>query len=392
MIKEENGAQRSTFVNPKLSTELEEKVSIDNTFILKEMDNISVPSARGAIYTSAEASAKPVKVNYTSSLRDMIKRVKSEPRQTFIYSGIKENAVGFVFGPSKSGKTTYCENLAFTIASGKNEFLGLPVSIENKKVLIVSLEEFYQNRTERNIIQSQPLIEDLGEDWIDNIQVANDTVPQFIGGDEEWGLLENMVKEHQPGLVVFDSLSRIDEGKIEESENAKFIMAKMKKIAQECKTAIIIIHHTKKIGNEPLTMHSMAGSRVLSQEGDFFIGINVTDMGKRYIKEVAFRYKENDTENVTEFKIDENLWLKSIKKTTESKLLALSDGRTDRTNTNIILDFIKNSEKEEISSKELYDEFVPKKMSKPAIHDNLDKLIDDERIEKPSRGRYKLVG
>jgi D-lactate dehydrogenase len=45
----------------------------------------------------------------------MMVKVNSEPLPFMYYSGIKENSVGFVFGPPKSGKTIYCENLAMSI-------------------------------------------------------------------------------------------------------------------------------------------------------------------------------------------------------------------------------------------------------------------------------------
>jgi RecA-family ATPase len=84
-----------------------------------------------------------------SSLRDIIARVKKEPKLKMVYSGIKDKSVGVIFGPSKSGKTMYCENLGMSIAAGAKEYLGLPIDIDNRNVIFLSLEEHYANRTDR---------------------------------------------------------------------------------------------------------------------------------------------------------------------------------------------------------------------------------------------------
>jgi ABC-type iron transport system FetAB ATPase subunit len=75
-------------------------------------------------------------VSYTTTLGKMMEKVKHEPPQQLIYSGIKENSVGFIFGPSKSGKTTFTENLGLSIASGQFEYLGRPINARNPKVLL----------------------------------------------------------------------------------------------------------------------------------------------------------------------------------------------------------------------------------------------------------------
>src|SRR5690606_9535313 len=96
-------------------------------------------------------------LSYSCPLDEMFKTIKSEPPCIMIYSGIKQNSVGFVFGSSKAGKTIYCENLGMLIAAGASEYLGEPIGLKNGKVLFVSLEEFYRGRTERNLKQARKL-------------------------------------------------------------------------------------------------------------------------------------------------------------------------------------------------------------------------------------------
>jgi KaiC/GvpD/RAD55 family RecA-like ATPase len=87
------------------------------------------------------------------TLDALIDKVNKEPAIKFVYPGIAPGSIGIVFGPSKSGKTTFCENLAMSIASGANSFLGKPINCTGRKVLFISLEEFYQGRTARNTKQ-----------------------------------------------------------------------------------------------------------------------------------------------------------------------------------------------------------------------------------------------
>ena len=133
---------------------------------------------------------------YTSNIRDMMARVQSEPKMKMIYSGIKENSVGFIFGPSKSAKTIFCENLGFSIASGATSFLDIPLNIENRKVLFLSLEEFYAGRTERNETQLSKLLSSgKGDTWLDNYIVVNENMPRYISTDEEWDILKKVITE-----------------------------------------------------------------------------------------------------------------------------------------------------------------------------------------------------
>ena len=55
---------------------------------------------------------------------EMLTNFENSPKEKFLFSGIKEKSFGLVFGPSKSGKTIFCENLAMKLAIGASEFFG----------------------------------------------------------------------------------------------------------------------------------------------------------------------------------------------------------------------------------------------------------------------------
>jgi len=328
-------------------------------------------------------------------IQQLIKRVKSEPPQKMVYSGIKENTVGFVFGPAKSGKTTLCECLGINIAAGLHSFLGLPINIENRKVLFISFEEFYTGRTERNMKQISALTQEQQDIVNENYIVVNEEMPRYIHTDEDWQVVDDIITTVKPGIIFMDSLSRLYEGVIEDSKIAKGVMKKLKELSFKHNAPIVVIHHTPKLYNSPLTINAIAGSRIIAQEADFMIGLNKTLDGKRYIKDVAFRYAPENDETVKLFDIDSNLWVNSQGEAKEVDLLAAYDGRINDVNKEKLFDFI--SEKGEVNNgivsfSEIEEKFISTDaMSRQTAFSQLNKLVQEGRITKPDRGQYKCI-
>jgi KaiC/GvpD/RAD55 family RecA-like ATPase len=330
------------------------------------------------------------------TLDSLIARHDKEPPVPFIWGGIKKQSFGFIFGPSKSGKTTFCENLAMCLAAQLQSFFGQPISPENYTVLFISLEEYWQNRTERNKKQAQLLLENLGSDsWMQNYKVINEEVPRLINTDEDWEQIESMIRINKANIVFIDSLSRLYEGGIEDSGLAKKVSLKLRELSNKLQITLIVIHHTPKQIGKPITQDSLAGSRILGQEADFLIGIGKSNDGKRYYKEVSFRYKQEQSESVTLFEIDNNQWLIQGAELPESALLKDKDGRADDTNPEQIFEFIAEktiSPAGETYTSELQAEFIVSGiMSKQTLYNCLNRLEKDERIQKLGRGVYKTI-
>ena len=324
---------------------------------------------------------------HVKSLEEMILKSKSEPPIPYLWSGIKLGSFGFIFGPSKSGKTTFCENLALSIASGQKTFFNMPLSVGIKKVLFLSLEEYWQPRTERNSRQMQELKVHLNDYFL----TSDENFPRILSSKEDWILLKLHISQTASEVVFVDSLSRLYSGSIEDSDLAKELLLQLRELTNELKITLIIIHHTPKQVGRPLTIDSMAGSRILAQEADFMIGISKTIDGTRYMKEVAFRYAPENDEYVITFEINSNSWLTPLIEVPEYTLLKSPDGRNDNTNCDLILEFFENHAESEISARELLKEFVDDKMmSKPTFYKSLNKLIADKKIIKVNKGKYKF--
>jgi archaellum biogenesis ATPase FlaH len=328
------------------------------------------------------------------SLRQMMERVANEPKLKFIIPGIKEGSVGIVFGPSKSGKTMFCENLAMAIASGQASFFGMPINITNRKVLIISFEEYYTNRTERNALQVSKLTPTCGEDWIDNYMVVDEDMPTYISTEVHWQKVADVIAESGASVVILDSVTRMSEN-IEESANAQVFTRKLRALSQKTGTTLIAIHHTTKMYGQAISIDNIAGSRVIAQELDFMIGINRTMDGKCYLKNVAFRYAPCDSDLVTTFTIDDTCWLNVTGRKNETKVLAANDGRRDDTKSRLIYEYMKEQlsvGKEIVNTKEIYATFVDTKMmSKPIMYEHLENLVDDRLLVKCGKAEYKLA-
>lgn len=334
--------------------------------------------------------------NGVVTLDKLIERHDQEPPVPFIWSGIKKKSFGFIFGPSKSGKTTFCENLAMCLAAQLQMFFNQEITPDNYKVLFISLEEYWQQRTERNKKQARLLYENLGSnDWMKNYLVINELVPRQIASDDDWAEIESMIRRHGASVVFIDSLSRLYEGGIEDSALAKAVSFKLRELTNKLNITLIVIHHTPKQIGKPLTQDSLAGSRMLAQEADFMIGIGKSPDGKRYFKEVSFRYRQEMNETVTLLDIDSNQWIICGTELPEAALLKEQDGRKDDHNPEMIFEFIHDktvSPAGETHTAELVREFVTSgTISKQTLFNCLDRLVKDERIQKIGRGVYKSI-
>ena len=127
-------------------------------FIMKETIEKTIDNCTGPALTLDCMSAK----------------LEGLPEPPRIFRGIIRPSLGCFFGPSKSGKTTLVENLAFSIAAGLTRFLNDDLNCDNRRVLLVSLEEYYRSRTVRNVRQMEAFTSkyNLDPTWSENVYVV----------------------------------------------------------------------------------------------------------------------------------------------------------------------------------------------------------------------------
>lgn len=319
-----------------------------------------------------------------------IRKMYSEmPPKKMLWSGIKEKTFGLVFGPSKSGKTIFCENLAISIATGKKSFFNYPLDGIPKKVLFIGLEETWDNRAERNLKQFDTLSDEETVLMDENFIVQNLEFSKTIIKEEDWNNLRELIKEVSPDVVFIDSITRMSPGKIENSDVAEKIMLDLRNISQEFGITLFAIHHTPKLHGNPITMDSIKGSAVFAQESDFAIGINRTDYKNRYMKNVFFRYERDDDDKVIGFNISENSWLDIEGEIDEDTILKKTDRRIAYDKRDVICDFFNSNPNTTYTSKEAVNILMEcTGLKDRQIKTHLSRLSAENKINGSKRGFY----
>lgn len=330
------------------------------------------------------------------TLNEMLDLKTKSPKKKYLFSGVKEGSVGLIFGPSKSGKTIFCENLAMSLAFGAKEFFGYTLDGKERKVLFIGLEEFWENRAERNEKQLSVLSDDQQELVGKNYLVPPVDFTNRILNAQDWTELENLIVNSGVQVVFIDSITRMNQGKLENSADAEKLMQKLRDICQRTGVTLICIHHTPKMGENSITMDSIKGSSVFAQESDFAIAVTQTPKKKRYVKNIFFRYAPDDDKMVKEFEIDSSTWLNLIGDIEEDQLSRSKDRRRDDDKRDKIVGIVDQMGCKNIKTNDLVKQItdlipIKERQAKTYISD----LVDKGKIANPSQGVYysiKCVG
>lgn len=294
------------------------------------------------------------------------------------------------YGPAKSGKTIGCENLGMSIAARKDSFLGKPLNSNLvNRVLFISMEEFWQNRTERNAIQLKAISNlDRGNF---PYMVVDETFPSSLLKEKSWQAFEDTIVSSRADFVIVDSLTRIIQSEIEKSNVASQTLMRLKDLTMRLKITLIVIHHSSKIINQPLDIANMAGSRVVGQEADFILGINKLPDQTRYFKEVSTRYKQ-ESEWVTTFSINNNLWIVKRRDVKEERLFQPVDHRENPDHEDLVFTTIEEMEKdhEEVKISDLLAR-LSGTIGRTVLYDYLNNLEQSGLIDRSKKGLVKTI-
>ncbi|MEY8850027.1 AAA family ATPase [Psychroserpens sp. XS_ASV72] len=314
------------------------------------------------------------------------------PKKSFLWSGIREKTFGLVFGPAKSGKTIFCENMAMKIAIGAPEYFGYPLSGVPRKVLIIGMEEFWEDSTERNIKQYDALNEDQKKLADQNLFFQPIDFENMIVTDKNWSNLEKIVIRSKANVVFIDSITRMCPGKMEQSDTAHTVVKKLRDICQSLGITLICIHHTPKMNGSAITVDKIKGSAVFQQEVDFAIGINRTSKNHRYQKNVIFRYASDNDDFVKEFYIDDNIWLQYQGNANEEEIINRSDRRRQDDKRYEIVNFFNSNSSVSFKTSELIDHFkTDLSISVRQIKTYLTELTETEKIKSTKHGYYSSI-
>jgi len=209
--------------------------------------------------STVTAAQNETKINTADALLSM-----QFPEIRWIIPGLIGEGLTMINGAPKIGKSWLVLSLAMATATGGG-FLG-SLKAQKTDTLYLALED-----TERRLKSRIKVLNDNEMIKLDNLKITTQWWDGYIG-------LENYLKVNSGiGLVVIDTLARF--ANIEDMNDYSLTtnaMARIKRIADDLKIAIVVIHHTKKIGNtEPHDWTEAAlGSTGLTGAVDGTIYIN----------------------------------------------------------------------------------------------------------------------
>ena len=326
------------------------------------------------------------------TLEEMFEMHKNRPKSKYLFSGVKEKSFGLVFGPSKSGKTIFCENLGMSLACGMDEFFGYTLDGIPKKVLFVGLEEFWDNRAGRNEKQFDVLSAEEKGLIAKNYMIQPIDFITKIVKDEDWKALEQMITDSKAEVVFIDSITRMNSGKLENSSDSEKLMQKLRDICYRTKVTLICVHHTPKMGDKIIDIDSIKGSSTFAQESDFAIAVTKAHTGKRYVKEIFFRYAPVNEDFVREFEISPSVWLEYLGDISESGTVIKKDRRVNDVPRKSIIEYLDSNTCQTYKTSELVSYLTTTLSLKDRqVKTYLKELTDSNKINNKKKGYYSSV-
>lgn len=331
---------------------------------------------------------------------DLIRRVEKEPEPKYVWMGIPEGSVGIITGVSKTGKTTFTENLAICLAVSRPSFFGYALDTTPRRVLFINLEEDYKVRSLRRIKQLKSLNAEELELYKKNFFSTPEDFPEYINTEEEWEILSEYIGDCNPEVVIIDSLTHLFKGSIEKSSECRDFIQKFSRFVRRPSLTVIIIHHNTKGNLKPIDQDCVAGSRVITAYFQFSFGLaNIPSRnGGNYACMLNNKFIPKDDTTAYRYRISQDGWVELIDEVNKYDLYdereQKVDYRFDSANAERILSYIEdkgNKGNKGIATGELKKEFIDSRMmSLPTLHNSLTKLIDQKKIIKKGRGEYFL--
>lgn len=331
---------------------------------------------------------------------DLIKKFENDPEPVELWNGILEGSKGLFVGVSKTGKTTFAENLAISLTVGSPSFYGKEIKGGPKKILFINLEESPRMRSLRLKKQISRLNSQEMVLFSENFLTPQKDFIESVNSDQDWEKLRDCIEESGAEIIFIDSLTHLFQGQIEASEACRKFIGKFRKYVTSSHKTIIVIHHNTKGNDRPIEQDSIAGSRVILQEFEYALGFANIPTGKdKYSCMLFNKYVEVDSSIATVYKIDKDRWIEGFGEVEKSILYDSKvkiDYREDSTNKDLIYNYIQSQSSLgslAIPTSDLMKTFVlndAKTMSKDTLYRSLDKLKQDGKIENQGMGKYQL--
>ena len=195
---------------------------------------------------------------------------------------VVEGEVTVLFAPTNVGKSVLALQIADAISQGKSEYGFESELTRGESVAYVDLENTDCQFAGRYS----------GHQFSDNLKILE--VPTGVEYTTEQLLtyLKNFISAEKSKVIVFDNISFM--GNLQSANEAMAIIKALRELRDELGITILVVAHTNKKDNKPMTINDLAGSAKVGNliDAAFALGRVVGDTGLRYIKQLKARSGE----------------------------------------------------------------------------------------------------
>lgn len=191
---------------------------------------------------------------------------------------LAREGLGLLTGYAGVGKTQLALMLGAQLAIGEDEFLKWQNVGGKKKVMFLSLEmskaplnHFMQSVAkgyapgERNTLNRNFLVAPFG-------------IPVPLDTQEGQNLLDTVMNDHMPDLLIIDSLQKVVSKELTDEQAVKSLVHYLSGVRKRFSCAMLIIHHNRKRPNDaqkkqPTELSDVYGSTYITTDVDFVLSM-----------------------------------------------------------------------------------------------------------------------
>ncbi len=169
----------------------------------------------------------------------------------YLTEGFWEGNIVVISGPTKEGKTTFCQTLTINFAKAKQAVLWMPFDTPGEELI-----KRFRDPITFYLPKKNASVKDL--EWV------------------EQRIIEGIAK-YNTRIIFIDHLGSLVHNEMDNSNYATYlqhIMVRLKEIAMQWRVVIFLNHHIAKIGtNETPMLSNLKDSSGVAQEADFVLMI-----------------------------------------------------------------------------------------------------------------------
>ncbi len=217
---------------------------VNNTFPVylgKEVDNRKISKVEKGREQVSSPPSKPktpeIQIEGRHTADQLIAFGKQE-RPFLMEKLLPKNAICFLAGEGDVGKSLFYLNLSLAIVSGKDEFIGLKLNAQHKRVLIVSTED------DKYIFGMRIIMQLSGE------SLSSAAEKNLVVYMDKRNIYENLAKElkaRKYDLLIIDSFGDFVDGRdINSSSIVRSFLDRFKEMIIDYDISVLLVHHLGK--------------------------------------------------------------------------------------------------------------------------------------------------